>query len=102
VPNPGTPLYDAKTKGVAETEVFVRAWRTVEAHGYELPCTTGGDYWTSEDQADRDQAVKLCRPCLIRTVCLTAARARGERHGVWGKDLTIPTSGAKIKKAAAA
>jgi hypothetical protein len=96
----GTPFLHEKVRGIDETRIFVQAWKAAEAAEYQLPCTTGGDFWTSEDQGDRGCAVKLCRPCLIRTVCLAAARARGERFGVWSKDLTAAGYGAKTKKAA--
>jgi WhiB family transcriptional regulator, redox-sensing transcriptional regulator len=89
-------------QGLRETEQFAKAWRRAEASGHALPCTTGGDYWTSDSQADRAYAVELCKPCPIRAQCLNAALARDECFSVWGLDLTDARSGAHIRKRKAA
>lgn len=38
--------------------------------------------WTSEDQADRDQAAGLCTGCPVLQCCADAGQ--GEKFGVWG------------------
>jgi WhiB family transcriptional regulator, redox-sensing transcriptional regulator len=91
-------------RGLRETEAFARAWRNVEAAGLRLPCVGVGDFWTSDNLADREHAVELCVPCPIKRQCLNAALARDECFGVWSLDLTDGRSGVHVRqrKAAAA
>jgi WhiB family redox-sensing transcriptional regulator len=98
VANFGTPFLDEKARGGAETRRFARAWVAAEAAGLRLPCTCGGDYWTSDNQDDREHAVELCKPCTIRRECLAGALARNESFAVWSLDLTDSRSGTHIRK----
>ena len=36
------------------------------------------------DSYERDQAIKICGTCDVRTECLKVARKRRERYGIWG------------------
>jgi hypothetical protein len=92
------PYLDQKSRGNLETRRFARAWLTAEAAGLRLPCTCGGDYWTSDNQDDREHAVELCRPCPIRRECLAGALARNECFGVWSLELTDARSGTWLRK----
>jgi len=40
--------------------------------------------WLSEELKDRRKAARLCSGCPALAECGEAARARGERFGVWG------------------
>ncbi len=48
------------------------------------------DYWTSDQQAEREQAACWCAGCPVLDECHAAAAANGERFGVWaGVDRTM-------------
>ena len=39
---------------------------------------------TDRDSYERDQAIRICGTCDVRTECLKLARKRRERFGIWG------------------
>ena len=39
---------------------------------------------TDRDSYERDQAIRICGTCDVRTECLKVARKRRERFGIWG------------------
>jgi WhiB family redox-sensing transcriptional regulator len=45
----------------------------------------GPDYELPEARTEREaKAMAYCAVCPVRDQCLDAARARGERYGIWG------------------
>jgi hypothetical protein len=86
-PRRSDPMLLASVKrGREETLTFTRKLLDLDARGLATPC---GDsevsyLWLSEDIAERRKAVRLCRACPVLAECGEAARARGERFGVWG------------------
>ena len=78
---PATRLHAAQASDRLTTALVDAASR-----GDKIPC---GDYsvaylFLSEDQADRQIAMRLCRPCVVKTECLEAAIANNEVFTVRG------------------
>lgn len=77
-------------------EQLSRALIDLAARGQRLRCGDPETHhlWTSEEQADRDQAAPLCTGCPVLQLCANAAASQGERFGVWaGRDLTPRRAG---------
>jgi WhiB family transcriptional regulator, redox-sensing transcriptional regulator len=55
---------------------------------YQLARCRGVDpevfYPSSEDDADAEEAKRICAICPVREPCLEYALATREKHGVWG------------------
>jgi hypothetical protein len=80
------------------SERFTKALDRLAAAGQKIPCSDSADLWLSESQHARAEAARLCRGCPVIAECRAAAKARGERFGVWGgKDFTRKTNRPKAK-----
>ena len=73
-------------RGREETAAFSQALRELDHLGLKTHCSdpATSHWWLSEEPKERRQAVKWCRSCPVLAGCGQAARARGERFGVWG------------------
>ncbi len=59
-----------------------------EAIPVETPCRSNDpELWFADNAAGIRRAQVLCRPCPLRSACLTGALQRGEPWGVWGGEL---------------
>jgi hypothetical protein len=80
-------------RGRTESDRLTRALLNLTSRGLRPHCGdagTGG-VWLSEVEAERAEAVKLCRGCPVILECGAAATARGERFGTLsGVDRTPP------------
>jgi hypothetical protein len=74
------------SRGGAESEQLTRALINLAAEGRRTHCSDPGTsgLWLSEDEKERGEAARLCLGCPVFHPCGEAARARGERFGVWG------------------
>jgi Transcription factor WhiB len=76
----------ARTRAAEATHALTMGLLNAAARGDKIPC---GDYsvaylFLSEHKADRQIAMRLCRPCVVKTECLEAAIANNEVFTVRG------------------
>jgi hypothetical protein len=71
-------------RGKVEGDRFTRALVDLAAPGARTHCSGPGTagFWLSENEAERAEAVKLCRSRLVIEPYGQAAEARGEKFGV--------------------
>jgi hypothetical protein len=88
------------TRGRAESERLTRALITIASCGLRTHCSDPGtsELWLSEHEAERAEAVKLCRGCPVIQPCGQAAEERDERWGVWGESTAASDQEEKEKR----
>lgn len=69
----------------------VRAGRPGIRFGVKVPDLRGAacvgedpELWFSDDESERDLAIRICRGCPVREACLQFAADNKTRYGVWG------------------
>jgi hypothetical protein len=73
------------TKARIASDQLTTALLTIAAKGLRAHCSQPEThhYWTSELEAERALAALACAGCPVYEPCGDAARANGERWGVW-------------------
>jgi hypothetical protein len=74
-------------KGAPASDALNRALLELATKRLRTHCSDPESHhlWLSEDAADRRIATTLCIGCPVIIECGTAATARRERFGVWGR-----------------
>jgi hypothetical protein len=77
------------------TDALTRALITIAAKDERTHCSDPATHhlWQSDRDAERAEAVKLCRGCPVILECRQAADARDERWHVWGGLDPVRTTG---------
>jgi hypothetical protein len=76
----------ARLRAARASDALTVALLTLASRGIRPAC---GDaetrhLWTSDNEHERNLAVRACTGCPVLVECGEAAHANDERHGVWG------------------
>jgi hypothetical protein len=92
----------AMTNARAASDALTIALVTAASRGLRPYCSDPGAewLWLSEHEAERAEAARLCRGCLVIDPCGDAAEANQERWGVWAGVDRLVRPGRKASDAA--
>jgi WhiB family redox-sensing transcriptional regulator len=106
-----SPLPTATATGTAESSTALTSVPEIDAAGEFDDVDAGTSYarcadgngtlshlFFSDDDHQLARAKAICRPCGLKTSCLTGAIERHEPYGVWGGTLVLDGVAVEVKR----